>query len=225
MVPGWGELKLNERLADALRDNDPIHTLILSSSVNHSGLATTLTAPHVPALAALFTQNCEKAGVGRGEVRAVEMHAPGMQAGDWADLEVVRRAFGRAPVTTASSAQSCFDAAGNASFDSNDGNHKSEDEDGSTLYISSIKPNVGHAESSAGIASLIKATLMLRHRLATPHIGVSTRVNPRLGDLGTSGMIIPTRATRLTPAGGAQRVIVSVNSFGAQVRACEMRSA
>ncbi|KAJ7764339.1 thiolase-like protein, partial [Mycena metata] len=180
-----------KRLADALRDNDPIHALILSSAVNHSGLAPTLTAPHVPALAALFTQNCEKAGVRKEEVRAVEMHAPGTQAGDWAEVEAVRRAFGRAPI----------------------GVEQVGDE---ALYISSIKPNVGHAESSAGIASLIKATLMLRHRMATPHIGVKTRVNPRLGDLGASGMVIPIRATRLTPAGGAQRVIVSVNSFGAQ---------
>ncbi|KAJ7764359.1 hypothetical protein B0H16DRAFT_1718285 [Mycena metata] len=175
------------RLADALRDDDPIHALILSS-VNHSGLAPTLTAPQVPDLAALFTQNCEKAGVGRQEARAVEMHAPGTQAGG---------------------------------VDKQEGEVGEEQVGDDTLYISSIKPNVGHAESSAGIASLIKATMMLRHRIAMPHIGIAVggRVNPRLGDLPASGILIPTRPTkptRLTPAGGAGRIVVSVNSFGAQ---------
>ncbi|KAJ7715656.1 thiolase-like protein [Mycena maculata] len=181
-----------KRLEDALRDNDRIEGIILSSGVNHSGRAESLTAPHIPSLASLLAQNCTLAGVSPLSVRAVEMHGTGTQVGDYAEIEAVKLAFtvGRPSVK--------------------DGQTNSE------LLVSSIKPNVGHSESTAGIASLIKAILALRYRQATPHTGIKTVVNPRLGDLSASGIVIPKSVASLTALPGEKKIIISVNSFGAQ---------
>ncbi|KAJ7637868.1 hypothetical protein DFH06DRAFT_1478472 [Mycena polygramma] len=181
-----------KRLEDALRDNDKIEAVILSSGVNHSGRADSLTTPHIPSQVNLFAQNCALAGISPHSVRAVEMHAPGTQAGDYAELEAVKLAYtaGRPLV--------------------NDCQNNNE------LLVSSIKPNVGHSEGTAGIASLIKAILMLRYRQATPHIGMKTVLNPRLGNLSASGIVVPKTLTSLTAIPGEKKIIISVNSFGAQ---------
>ncbi|KAJ7447954.1 hypothetical protein B0H11DRAFT_352003 [Mycena galericulata] len=181
-----------KRLEDALRDNDKIEGVILSSGVNHSGRAESLTTPHIPSQASLFAQNCALAGISPLSVRAVEMHAPGTQAGDYAEIEAVKLAY----------------TAGRPSV--KDGKTNTE------LFVSSIKPNVGHSESTAGIASLIKAILMLKYRQATPHIGIKTALNPRLGDLSASGIVVPMSLTSLTAVPGEKKIIISVNSFGAQ---------
>ncbi|KAJ6498259.1 hypothetical protein DFH09DRAFT_1446759 [Mycena vulgaris] len=181
-----------KRLEDALKDNDKIEGIILSSGVNHSGRAESLTAPHIPSQASLFAQNCTFAGISPLSVRAVEMHAPGTQAGDYAEIEAVKLAY----------------TAGRPSV--KDGQTNTE------LLVSSIKPNVGHSEGTAGIASLIKAILMLRYRQVTPHIGIKTTLNPRLGDLSASGIVVPKSLASLTAAPGEKKIIISVNNFGAQ---------
>ncbi|KAF8989022.1 hypothetical protein BDQ17DRAFT_1373658 [Cyathus striatus] len=75
-------------------------------------------------------------------------------------------------------------------------------ETSTTLYVSSLKPNVGHSESSSGVIGVIKATIMIKHKMVVPHIGITTRLNPRLGDLGSQGIVIPTSLHSLLPAPG-----------------------
>lgn len=79
----------------------------------------------------------------------------------------------------------------------------------SGVYITSIKPNIGHTEGASGLASLLKAVLALKHRTIPPNIK-SSPPNPK----------IPFERNRLTvpvepmpwPVGRDERV--SVNSFG-----------
>ena len=59
------------------------------------------------------------------------------------------------------------------------------------LTISSIKPNVGHSEAASGVTSLIKGLLMLQHRIIPRHIGVKTRLNPKLPPLDKLNVVIP----------------------------------
>ncbi|HEU4946220.1 MAG TPA: amino acid adenylation domain-containing protein, partial [Kribbella sp.] len=56
--------------------------------------------------------------------------------------------------------------------------------------IGSVKPNVGHLDSASGMAGLVKAVLMLRHRTLVPTINY-TRPNPEL-ELDGSPFVIGT---------------------------------
>ncbi|KAF8155546.1 hypothetical protein B0H34DRAFT_499631 [Crassisporium funariophilum] len=188
---GVGVLVL-KRLEDALRDNDKIDAIIVASGTNQSGPADSLTMPHAPTQSLLFGSNCDRANISPLAIRAVEAHGTGTQAGDYAEMEAIKSAFCRVrPEITPDS--------GNAS----------------ALFVSSLKPNIGHSESASGIASVIKAVLMLRHKIVLPHIGVTTRLNPRLGDLAAQGIVIPTTPQPLQPVSGYDDIYISVNNFGA----------
>lgn len=45
------------------------------------------------------------------------------------------------------------------------------------LHLGSAKANIGHAESSSGVASLIKVMMMMRHNEIPPHCGIKTKIN------------------------------------------------
>lgn len=140
----------------------------------------------------LFASNCDRANIPPQAIRAVEAHGTGTQAGDYAEMEAIKTAFcqDRPPVSEKSGSPS-------------------------TLFVSSLKSNVGHAESASGVTSTLKAILMLKHKTILPHIGISTRRNPRLGDLESHGITIPTSAQPLLPVTGYEDIFISVNNFGA----------
>jgi acyl transferase domain-containing protein len=77
------------------------------------------------------------------------------------------------------------------------------------LYVGSIKGNIGHGENVSGLASFVKATLILEHELVPPVAGFA---NPKPG-LPLDKMNIPTTLTPLPVAPGITPT-VSINSFG-----------
>ncbi|KAI5861319.1 hypothetical protein GGS23DRAFT_598486 [Durotheca rogersii] len=80
---------------------------------------------------------------------------------------------------------------------------------GSGVYIGSVKPNIGHCEGSAGLASLIKAVLALENRTIPPNIKFNVP-NPKI-PFREKDLTVPTTPTPF-PSDKAERV--SVNSFG-----------
>lgn len=78
-----------------------------------------------------------------------------------------------------------------------------------TVYIGSVKGNLGHAESAAGVLGLIKAVLCLERRHIPPQAGFDT-LNPLI-DLTGTGITIP---TALTPWGDEAGTHAAVSSFG-----------
>ncbi len=78
----------------------------------------------------------------------------------------------------------------------------------SPLLLGGLKSQVGHLEGAAGIAGLIKAILVLRHRHAPAQAGFDTP-NPRFRWDG-AGMEVP-RTGRDLPAEGG---LVAISSFG-----------
>ncbi|RJO70843.1 aminotransferase class III-fold pyridoxal phosphate-dependent enzyme [Nocardia panacis] len=74
------------------------------------------------------------------------------------------------------------------------------------LLVGSAKTNIGHLEAAAGMAGLLKAILMLRHRRIPPHRNLS-RPNPQIpwGDLPIE---VPTESREL-PDGA-----IGVSAFG-----------
>jgi acyl transferase domain-containing protein/acyl carrier protein len=83
-------------------------------------------------------------------------------------------------------------------------------QDGSTCALGSVKTNLGHLESAAGIAGLIKMVLALDRQLIPRHLHFET-LSPRIS-LDDSPFVIPTRATPWR-RGPAPR-LAGVSSFG-----------
>ncbi|MET9872443.1 beta-ketoacyl synthase N-terminal-like domain-containing protein, partial [Streptomyces sp. NPDC006386] len=77
------------------------------------------------------------------------------------------------------------------------------------LPIGSVKSNLGHLEPAAGMAGLLKAILVLRHRTAPASLH-ALPLNPAIdfGALGLAPTVTPVQLPR------GERAAVGVNSFG-----------
>ncbi|XP_049605027.1 phenolphthiocerol synthesis polyketide synthase type I Pks15/1 [Syngnathus scovelli] len=88
---------------------------------------------------------------------------------------------------------------------------KSRDGGADTLWIGSVKGNIGHTESAAGVAGLIKVLLMMKHQTIVPSVFYSqdcSSINAEVMRIS-----IPTKAERWGTNGLCQRV-AGINSFG-----------
>jgi acyl transferase domain-containing protein len=81
---------------------------------------------------------------------------------------------------------------------------------GRPLPLGSVKANLGHPESAAGVAGLIKALLCLEHRAIPPLVHFQT-LNPRI-DLEGTAIRVPAGGEPWEPAEDAAHV--GVSSFG-----------
>ncbi|MEV7728898.1 amino acid adenylation domain-containing protein [Streptomyces sp. NPDC087917] len=167
-------------LADALRDGDPIHAVITETGVNQDGRTNGITVPSAEAQATLIGQVCARAGIVPGSLQYVEAHGTSTPVGDPIEANALADAL----------------AVGR--------------EPGAECYIGSVKTNIGHTESAAGIAGLIKTALSLKHRMIPPHINLE-QVNPAI-DLAAAPYGIPDRLIPWPAHRGPARA--GVNSFG-----------
>lgn len=169
-----------KRLSDALADNDRILAVIRGSAVNQDGASSGLTVPNGVAQEAVLRQALSNSGVRPSEVTFVEAHGTGTSLGDPIEAEALGNVF------------------------------REGREPGRPLLIGSVKTNIGHAESAAGIAGLIKVVLGLEYREVpaqlhwhnpSPHIHWSELP-----------LLVVCEPTPWEPIGG--RRIAGVSSFG-----------
>lgn len=139
-----------KRLEDAEAGHDNILAIIKGCDTNHSAQATFITRPHAATQERLFRKILAQSGVEPHDIDYVEMHGTGTQAGDAMESLAVSNVFQNDPTRT------------------------------SPLYVGSVKPNIGHSEAASGVASIIKAVLMLKHERIPPHVGVNQPLNPSL---------------------------------------------
>ena len=85
------------------------------------------------------------------------------------------------------------------------GNHRAEN-----LLIGSIKANIGHLETAAGVMSLVKAVLIV-NKGKFPPMANHRRLNPKIDDLSKDNVEIP----RKDRAWAAEKRVVCVNIYGA----------
>ena len=139
-----------KRLADALTDGDTIHAVIKGSSVNNDGaLKVGYTAPSVSGQADVIKAALMKAGVFAETIGYVEAHGTGTELGDPIEIAALTKAF-RA---TTNRAGFCG--------------------------IGSVKTNIGHLNTAAGIAGLIKTVLALKNRRLPQSLHFE-RPNPKI---------------------------------------------
>ncbi|WP_326701232.1 amino acid adenylation domain-containing protein [Streptomyces sp. NBC_01754] len=169
-----------KRLEDAVRDGDRIHAVILGSGVNQDGRTNGITVPNPEAQVSLIRRVCAEAGIAPGGLQYMEAHGTSTPVGDPIEANALARAL----------------AVGR--------------EPGDRCYVGSVKTNIGHTESAAGIAGLIKTVLCLKHRQIPPHINLE-RLNPAI-DAAALPYEIPTRPTAWPGHEGPARA--GVNSFG-----------
>ncbi|KXH57050.1 polyketide synthase [Colletotrichum nymphaeae SA-01] len=82
-----------------------------------------------------------------------------------------------------------------------------------TLFVGSVKGNVGHAEAAAGVTGLMKVLAMLSKSKIPPQASFKA-INPNIGPLEPWGMAIPSGAVQPWDASGNVRRAL-VNSYGA----------
>ena len=150
-----------KRLEDAIRDKDNVLGVIRAVETNHAGTAISLTHPEADTQCDLFRNVLSSAGMTVDDIDHIELHGTGTQAGDLAESTSVTQLLTRP---------------------------RPKDR---PLTISSVKPNIGHSEAASGITSLIKGLLMLKHKTIPRHIGIKTRLNPKLPDFDRLGVVIP----------------------------------
>jgi acyl transferase domain-containing protein/acyl carrier protein/SAM-dependent methyltransferase len=80
----------------------------------------------------------------------------------------------------------------------------------STLHVGSLKANIGHSETSAGVASLLKVLAMIKHKSIPPLAGFGI-LNPEIQPLTPDKISI---ASEVVPWAAPIR-IACVNSYGA----------
>ncbi|GAA2069424.1 hypothetical protein GCM10009801_19050 [Streptomyces albiaxialis] len=180
MVRGEGAgMVALRRLSDALEDGDLIEGVILADATNQDGRTNGLTAPSPVAQELLLRRVLDASGLAAGDIRMVEMHGTGTPLGDPIEYEAVRAVYG------------------------------GRGEQDPACWLGSVKANLGHLESAAGIASLIKTLGALRHGELPPQINLR-QVSPLI-DLDGERFAIPRRREGWEPP---EKRCAAVSSFG-----------
>ena len=169
-----------KRMSDALADGDAIYALVRGTAVNQDGNSNGLTAPSGPAQEAVIREALERAGVSADDIGYVEAHGTGTSLGD----PIEARAL---------SAVLCT------------GDRRTE-----PLAIGSVKTNLGHLETAAGVAGFIKAALMLQRETVPPHLHLE-ELNPYV-DWQSLGLDVPAAGRPWPRATGSR--FAGVSSFG-----------
>ena len=170
-----------KRLSDAEADGDRIRAVIRGAAVNHGGASVGLTVPNTPALEEVMKTALSDAGISPLEVDYLEAHGTGTAVGDPIEIDAVAAVYGKGRP------------------------------DSRPLLVGSVKTNVGHLESAAGVAGVIKAALVLERGVIPKHLHFRNP-NPSLDwerlplQVTSSMMDLPHRPGRPRLAG--------VNSFG-----------
>ncbi|WP_053668413.1 type I polyketide synthase [Streptomyces sp. NRRL B-1140] len=175
---------LLKRLDAALADGDDIQAVVLGSAVNNDGAAKAgFTAPGVQGHTEVVRLALARAGIDADSVGHVEAHGTGTELGDPVEFEALSRAY--------------RSQRGRTGF----------------CTLGSVKPSLGHLDTCAGMAGLVKTVLMLRHGTIVPTANV-TRPSPRL-PWDTSPFRLATAAEAWrTPRGVPRRGGVSALGFG-----------
>ncbi|NPC84603.1 amino acid adenylation domain-containing protein, partial [Pyxidicoccus fallax] len=170
-----------KRLSEALKDGDRVYAVIKGSALNNDADAkVSYTAPSVQGQREVISRALASAGVDASSIGYVEAHGTGTPLGDPIEIAALTRAY-----------RNHTDRMGYCA-------------------IGSVKTNIGHLDTAAGIAGLIKAALALHHGELPPSLHFE-KPNPEI-DFEKSPFFVN---TALRPwERGAEPRRAGVSSFG-----------
>jgi acyl transferase domain-containing protein/acyl carrier protein len=172
-----------KRLADAIADGDPVYAVVKGWAVNNDGSAkASFAAPSLQGQADVITRAHKKAGTGPQTITYVETHGTGTALGDPIEIAALTHAF------RARTRRRNFCA------------------------IGSVKTNVGHLDPAAGVASLIKTVLALRHKQIPASLNCDMP-NPNI-DFANSPFRVNTKLSEWKVSRGPRRAGVSAFGIG-----------
>ncbi|MEY8839345.1 beta-ketoacyl synthase N-terminal-like domain-containing protein, partial [Cribrihabitans sp. XS_ASV171] len=131
---GAGAVALR-RLEDAIADGDHIWAVIKGSAINNDGAAKAgYLAPSVDGQAAAVAKALEAADVTADTVDYVECHGTGTYLGDPIEISALTEAY------------------------------RAQTEDVGYCRVGSVKTNIGHLDTAAGVAGVVKTAMGLHHK-------------------------------------------------------------
>ncbi|HKH48908.1 MAG TPA: amino acid adenylation domain-containing protein [Thermoanaerobaculia bacterium] len=170
-----------KRLADAIADGDTVRAVIKGSALNNDGGGKIgYTAPSVEGQARVIDMAHAAAAVEPRSITYVEGHGSATPLGDPIEVTALTRAF------------------------------RASTPDRQFCALGSVKSNIGHTDTAAGMAGLIKTVLALEHAEVPPTIGFE-RPNPKI-DLAGSPFFVTNRLIPWPESSGPRRA--GVSSFG-----------
>jgi acyl transferase domain-containing protein len=170
-----------KRLEDALADGDTVHAIIKGSAINNDGSRKVgYTAPSVDGQARVICDALAMGEVSPESITYVEAHGTGTELGDPIEIKGLTQAF------------------------------RTATDEKNFCAVGSVKTNLGHLDTAAGVTGLIKTVLMLKHRTLVPSLHFE-RPNPEI-DFANSPFYVNTQLRPWTTDRLPRRA--GVSSFG-----------
>ncbi len=167
-------------LSEAQADGDTVYAVIRGTAVNSDGRSNGMVAPNYRAQVACLKAAFRRAGVDPSSAQYVEAHGTGTRHGDPIELRALGMVLGQGR------------------------------RDDRPCRVGSVKTNLGHSETAAGITGLIKAALCVHHRQIPPSLNFRTP-NPSIDFQGLKLRV----QTALEPFPQPDApAVVGVSSFG-----------
>jgi amino acid adenylation domain-containing protein len=151
MVEGEGVgVLLVKRAFDAIRDNDNIYCLVRGIGVNNDGNEKAgFYAPSITGQSSVIQQVLEKTKIDPNTINYVEAHGTGTALGDPIEVMALTEAY------------------------------REYTDKNQFCGIGSVKPNIGHLDTAAGLVGLIKLSLSLNQKSFPPQINYQDS-NPQI---------------------------------------------
>src|SRR5687767_12942018 len=170
-----------KRLSDALADGDQIHAVIKGSAINNDGSTKVgYTAPSVDGQSEVIAMAQSIASVEPESISYVETHGTATSLGDPVEVAALTQVF------RAATKRKNFCA------------------------IGSVKSNIGHLDTAAGVAGLIKTVMALKNGTIPPSLHYQ-RPNPQI-DFASSPFYVNNKLSEWKRNGGPRRA--GISSFG-----------